>query len=127
MHDVTIDKPLRRYAYEVGSVPYNPFGDLQSPSGTVEARDGAFGVDLPAKSIVFLTTDYEDRQPAAVKDVRLDGGVLRWTASEEPEHRYYRVFRDGHQIASTVAAHLDVGAGGDFRVVSVDKWGNEGK
>ena len=142
----SLDKPMRRYVYEAGSVPYNPFGDLQSPSGTVEARDGAFGVDLPANSIVFLTTDYEDRRPAAVKDVRLDGGVLRWTASEEPEHRYYRVFHEGHQIASTVAEHLDVAcqcgddarvdarrrgavatSAPDFRVVSVDRWNNEGR
>ncbi len=142
----SLDKPLRRYVYEVGSVPYSPFGDLQGPSGTVDAKDGAFSVDLPAKSIVFLTTDYEDRQPTAVKDVRLDGGVLRWTASEAPDHRYFRVFHKGHQIASTVAEHLDVAcqcgddarvvarrrgavatSAPDFRVVAVDRWGNEGR
>ena len=131
----SLAKPLRRYVYEVGSVPYNAFGDLQVPSGTVEPKGGVFDVDLPAKSIVFLTTDYENRTPAAVKDVRLDGGVLRWTAAEAPEHRYYRVFADGRQIASTVATELPVAAvppaaprtSDAFRVASVDKWGNEGK
>ena len=131
----SLDKPLRRYVYEVGSVPYSAFGDLQRPSGTVEPKDGVFSVDLPAKSIVFLTTDYEDRQPTAVKDMRLDGGVLSWTASEEPEHRYYRIFADGRQIVSTVATEIPVAAvspvayrqSDTFRVASVDKWGNEGK
>ena len=141
-------QPFRRYVYEVGHVPYNAFNDLQPPAGTVTAKDGAFSVALPAKSITFLTTDYVDRQPAAVTGLRIAGRVLAWEPSEEPEHRYYRVYKDGKQIASTVATSLNLGGaqfaataseaincvppGGGrdkcvppvFAVKSVDKWNN---
>ena len=79
------------------------FNDLQPAKGTVTAVDGAVTVAVPAKSMTFLTTDYEDRVPAAVVNGRIANGVLSWTASKEPEHCYYRVYRDGKQIASTVA------------------------
>ena len=124
-----IHKPLRRYVYEAAHVPYSPFNDLQPMSGTVDSREGVFSVSLPAKSITFLTTDYEDRVPAAVTKVRIVDGKLGWAANEEPEHRYYRVYRDGKQIASTVATSLPVpGMTPDdacrFSVKSVDKWNN---
>ena len=109
-------QPLREYVYQVGKVPYSPFNDLQPASGKIDAKDGAFSVKLPAKSIVFLTTDYVDRKPAAIADVRLDGGVLRWAESDDKEHRYYRVYRDGKQIASTVATSLDLGGRVSSRV-----------
>ena len=122
-------QPLREYVYAVGTVPYSPFNDLQSVAGKVVAKDGTFSVKLPAKSIVFLTTDYKDRKPAVISDVRLIDGVLHWAASEEPEHCYYRVYRDGKQIASTVATSLPVSGvtpkdQGQFAVKSVDRWGN---
>ena len=80
-------------------------------------------------SITFLTTDYKDRQPAAVTKIRVVDGKLGWAANEEPEHRYYRVFKDGKQIASTVATSLPVpdakpADAPRFSVKSVDKWGN---
>ena len=124
-------QPLRRYVYEVGHVPYNAFNDLQPMSGTVAAKDGAFSVALPAKSITFLTTDYQDRMPPPVSDVRVEGGCVRWTATSDPLHRYYRVYKDGKQIASTVAACLPVTGttpadAKRYTVKSVDKWNNEG-
>ncbi len=141
-------QPLRRYEYVVGRVPYNAFNDLQPMSGMVTAKEGAFSVSLPAKSITFLTTDYQDRMPPVVTGVQLADGKLRWTATSDPLHRYYRVYKDGKQIASTVATSLDLGGsqspataadaincippdgGRDkrvtpvFAVKSVDKWGN---
>ena len=42
-------------------------------------------------------------------------------------HRYYRVYRGGRQIASTVATSLKVDGAGDYSVRSVDKWLNEGR
>lgn len=72
--------------------------------------------------------DYIDRTPPAVGGVELKGGVLSWTASTGPAHVYYRVYRDGVQIASTVATRLDVkGAKGDYAVRSVDRWNNVGR
>ena len=103
--------------------------DAAHTVGTVAAEGGRVSVTMSAKSLVFLTTDYIDRTPAAVANVRLENGRLAWAASEEPEHCYYRVFRDGRQIASTVAVSLAVpGMGPEdvkrFSVKSVDKWGN---
>ncbi len=124
-----LDKTLRIYEYDSANPPFNAFNDLQSPKGTVAATDGKATVSVPARSMTFLTTDYRDRTPSAVADVHVEDGVLRWTASADPEHCYYRVFEDGRQIASTVATSLPVPAtdATGFRVVSVDKWGNEGK
>ena len=93
------------------------------------AKGGVVSVAMPAKSMVFLTTDYVDRTPAAVANVRVANGRLVWEASVEPEHCYYRVYRDGKQIASTVATSLPVKVDdvARFAVKSVDKWNNEGK
>ena len=122
-------QPLRRYVYEVGHVPYNAFNDLQPPAGTVTAKDGTFSVSLPANSITFLTTDYQDRMPPVVTGIQLADGKLRWAAISDPLHRYYRVYKDGKQIASTVATSLPVPDAklantSCFSVKSVDKWGN---
>ena len=67
--------------------------------------------------------------PAAITDIRVADGTLVWAANEEPQHRYYRVYKDGRQVASTVATRLPVpGMTPDdakrFVVKSVDKWGN---
>ena len=127
-----LHQPLRRYVYEAAHVPYSPFNDLQPMSGTVTAKDGAFSVALPAKSITFLTTDYQDRMPPPVSDVRVEGGCVRWTATGDPLHRYYRVYKDGKQIASMVATSLPVpdakpADASRFSVKSVDKWNNARK
>ena len=128
----TIVKPLRLYEYDSANPPFNEFNDLQPMKGTVRAEGGCVSVAMPAKSLVFLTTDYIDRTPAAVANVRMVNGHLHWAASEEPEHCYYRVYRDGRQIASTVATSLPVSGVmpkdlRQFAVKSVDKWGNVGK
>jgi hypothetical protein len=124
-----LHQPLRRYVYEAAHVPYSPFNDLQPMSGTVTAKDGVINVSLPAKSMTFLTTDYENHVPAAVTKIRIVDGKLGWAANEEPEHRYYRVYKDGKQIASTVATSLPVPGmkpedAKRFAIKSVDKWNN---
>ena len=129
---LTPTRPLRVYEYDSEHPPINAFNDLQPAKGTVTAADGAVKVAVPAKSMTFLTTDYEDRVPAAVVNVRIANGVLSWAASKESEHCYYRVYRDGKQIASTVATSLAAPGTGEgdlkrFSVKSVDKWGNVGK
>ena len=76
--------------------------------------------------MAFFTTDYTDRTPPSVTGVKLGGdGALVWNTSADSDHVYYRVYRDGEQIASTVATRLDVkGAKGVYTVRSVDRWGN---
>ena len=126
-----LEKPLRVYKYDSSHPPCNPFNDLQPMSGSVSAKDGKVTVSVPARSLVFLTTDYTDRVPSAVADVRVSDGRLTWMPCEDSEHVYYRVFRDGAQIASTVATSLAVDGMAPedatrFSVRSVDKWGNVG-
>ena len=120
-----LDKPLRIYEYDSAKPPYNAFNDLQPPKGTVTATDGSFTVAMPAKSLVFLTTDYVDRTPSEVEDVDADDGRLAWDACEDPEHVYYRVFKNGRQIRSTVATSCAIDdEDAAYEVKSVDKWGN---
>ena len=125
-------RPARVYAYDAAAPALNPFGDLPAPVGVASPEGGVLRVEVPEKGMVFVTTDYAERVPAAVTKVRIVDGKLGWAANEEPEHCYYRVYRDGKQIASTVATSLPVpGMVPDdarrFAVKSVDKWGNVGK
>ena len=123
-----LDKPLRVYEYDSERPPLNPFNDLQPMKGTVSAVKGEVVVSVPARSLTFLTTDYVDRQPSAITQVKIAGGRLSWAPCADPEHVYYRVFKDGRQIASTVATSLNLGGSQFtatvFSVKSVDKWGN---
>ena len=124
----SLHQPLRRYVYDSAAVPFNAFNDLQPASGTVEPKEDAFEVDLPAKSMTFLTTDYEDVIPAAIDGVKVVKGKLTWNQTADENHRYYRVFKDGKQIASTVSTTFAVAdEKADYTVKSVDKWGNLGK
>ena len=118
-------KPLRKYVYDSSAVPSSPFNDLQPASGTVAATDGVMTVAMASKSMIFLTTDYTDRTPSSVTGVKISREKLTWHASPDIEHRYYRVFKDGAQIASTVATSLAVDApDAVYTVKSVDRWGN---
>lgn len=123
-------KDLRMYVYEADNVPFSEFNDLQPHKCVIKPdTKNSFTVKLPARSACFFTTDYTDRTPSPIAAPTLEGGVLRWQASPDKEHCYYRVFKDGKQIASTVATYLkiDGGGAGAYSVKSVDKWGNCGK
>jgi hypothetical protein len=123
-------QPLRVYAYDSAHVPYNAFNDLQPEIGRVaQDSDGTIRVDLPARGMVYLTSDYVDRVPAAIKRIAVRDNCLSWRPCADPEHVYYRVYHDGRQIASTVATSLAVtgGRSSSYAVKSVDRWGNVGK
>ena len=88
---------------------------------------GTFALEIPEKGMAFVTTDYQSRTPAAVKDVKVENGRLTWTATDDPNHCYYRVYANGRQIASTVATSYEPqNASSTFTVRSVDRWGNVG-
>lgn len=124
----SLGKAARVYVYDSANPPFNEFNDLQDYSGLAEESGGRLTVTLPARSVVFVTTDYTDRVPSKVKGVRVKGDTLVWKETADPEHRYYRVFQDGRQIASTVATSLPLkNRKGKFRVVSIDVWGNRGE
>jgi hypothetical protein len=119
------DKPLRYYLYDSANVPYNKFCDLQKYSKLVEPKDGSLSVEVPARSIVYLTTDYQDRIPSEIKGIKIKNNLLKWNATTDKEHCYYRVFKNGEQIASTVATSLKIkDKKAKYSVKSVDKWGN---
>ena len=79
-------------------------------------------------SVTFLSTDYKNRVPSEIKKIRINTNELLWNACEDSEHCYYRVFKDGVQIASTVANSIKIlDTGAEYKVISVDKYGNVGK
>lgn len=120
-----LSQPMRVYRYDSANPPENEFNDLQSADGTIsQAEDGTLRVRLGAKSMAYLTTDYLDRLPPAVTGVKHDGKLLTWNPVDDADHRYYRVYLNGRQIASTIACSLAATAAGDYSVVSVDRWGN---
>ena len=121
------DKPLRRYDF-LADEPYeNEFCDLQHFSELVEC-DGVAKIKVAPRSVTFLTTDYEDRIPSEITNVRVDGDTLLWDHSKDDEHCYYRVFESGKQIASTVANSIEIiNTGATYSVISVDKYGNTGE
>ena len=133
-------KDVRRYDFVASRPPENPFNDLQAASEVLPVKDGKVTLKMTHDALAILTTDYADVKPAAVEGVVHKDGVLSWKASESPDHRYYRVYRNGRQIASTVATTLDQGGSravatadgaasvhSEFSVRSVDKWGNVGE
>ena len=131
-HDAEVDiiqnspaqeKAYRCLEYDMRHVPADPFNDLQ-PFTVLKENT----VTVPSMGMALLTTDYTDRVPSAIGNVRMENGSLAWDPCTDPEHCYYRVFREGRQIASTVAEHLerDDFPGGRYTVISVDKWGNAG-
>jgi hypothetical protein len=117
----------RLYLYDSAKPYANRFGDLPRPDCTVSPTGDELHVEIPEKGMAFMTTDYIERVPPPVKGVKVAGGRLVWTASDDPNLRYYRVYMDCKRIASTVATSCGIdNAGADFTVVSVDRWGNAG-
>ena len=118
------DKPMRKYEYIADVIPFNKFNDLQDYSELVKTNNNEFTTVLPPKSIVFLTTDYVDRVPSKITGVKHSKGKLVWNKCRDEEHRYYRVYRNGEQIASTVAQYIFADEKAEYSVYSVDKYGN---
>ena len=75
--------------------------------------------------MIILTTDYEYCIPSDITGVKAENGFLSWNHSTDKNHVYYRVFKDGKQIASTVANNIMItDDSGNYCVFSVDKYGN---
>lgn len=115
----------RIYMFHEDTPPYNSFNDLQPHCGLIDLNREGCTIELPPRSAVFLTTDYRERTPSAIENITLRGDTLFWAPCPDKEHCYYRVFRDGKQIASTVAEHYrPADPTGTFTVCSVDQYGN---
>lgn len=130
------NKPMRRYDFCADKIPYNDFCDLQ-PYSELLACNGQAALTVSPKSVTFLTTDYIQRAPSNVENVRIENGMLAWNKCNDPEHCYYRVFASNkadftpayeNQIASTVAEHCEIEDPNlCYKVVSIDQYGNVGK
>ena len=125
----TSPRGARLYLYDSANPRLNPFGDLPPADCVLTPDGGAVRFEIPENGMAFVTTDYVERVPTPVKDVKVADGRLTWTPVDDPDHCYYRVYENGSQIASTVATSLPVKTDdvSSFTVKSVDKWGNEGR
>lgn len=120
-------KAMRRYDFAADNIPYSKFNDLQPYSALVEAAENV-SLTVPPRSVTFLTTDYVDRTPSRVGDIRREGKKLYWSECTDAEHCYYRVYKNGVQTASTVACYADAeDADASYAVISVDRYGNAGE
>jgi hypothetical protein len=125
-----LEKPLRKFVFNPAKPPQHPFGDLPPANALIKAQNGSFEDELPPNSFVVYTTDYEDRLPAEVKEVRVEskGGkrIARWAPATDTDHCYYRVFSGNEQVGSTVATSLALpkNAAGKITVKAVDTSGN---
>lgn len=128
-------KPLRKYEYCAKNVPFNKFNDLQSYSELVDWSKPSKKISVKGKSVTFFTTDYVERVPSKIKNIRLNGGKLVWDKCTDAEHRYYRVYASNeknfeicyeNQVASTAVEYILTPKYKYFKVVSVDIYGNSG-
>lgn len=127
-------QPFRVYECTADHVPYNPFNDLQPHTCLKSMESGKVMLTLSPRSITFLTTDYTERIPSKIRNIRKEGTLLRWSKCDDPEHCYYRVYADRtpdftpgpeNQIASTVAEFTQIPDPSLFcKVLSVDHSGN---
>ena len=121
-----VKKAMRMYQYDPQNIPRNRFADLQDPIDMAEVdENGVSLVRLAGNTVTVLTTDYEDRTPPMAQNLRLEDGRLTWDAVVDVDHRYYRVFADGIQVASTVETSIPVSQkDARYQVCSVDKYNN---
>ena len=70
-----------------------------------------------------MTTGFDAEAPPAVSGIALTDGVLRWQPGPAKDLCYYRVFRNGKQIRSTIATQTAVegGTAGEYSVIAVDQ------
>lgn len=130
----TFDKPLRKYECAADNIPYNKFGDLQDYSEVIAAHNGKLETVLKPKSVTFITTDYIERKPSPVTNMRTENGKLLWDKCKDEEHCYYRVYASDdkdfvpnydNQIVSTVAEEIPIeNENLYYKIMSVDKYGN---
>lgn len=133
---VTIQLPksgkesFRVYRYLESNPPINQFGDLQAPSETVKLNVSSLKLFMPAKSVMIITNDYEEKNNSVCAEITTcDGSILKWKPVSDKNHCYYRVFAvEGNvekQIASTVACHCKIQDPSlNYHIYSVDRFGN---
>lgn len=124
---------FRKYVYDPERVPMTEDGDLHSWSALVPMQDGQLIDTLPAGALVIYTTMYDEEPPLPPTNVRaraLEDGVweIHWEASPSGDVSYYRVYRDGLRVGSSITTRFvdrsAKGRAGVYRVAAVDRSGN---
>ncbi len=120
-----VDRAFRVTAWEARKPYMSPFVDLPPYTDLAERREDAIRTVLPAESVTVLTDGWQPKEaPVTAEIVSHEGGVLRWKAVSDPRHCYYRVYRNGAQVRSTVALSCAAPDEGRYEVRSVDVDGN---
>lgn len=127
---ITPQKPLRKYIFDPSRPPQHPFGDLPAANELVKAPNGTLEDKLLPMSLVVYTTDYDEKAPANVRDVRSETTegkrIARWSPVADEDLCYYRVFVGERQVGSTVTTSLILpdDVKGEVKVKAVDSSGN---
>ena len=105
-----------------------------SRAEVIAAHNGKLETVLKPKSVTFITTDYIERKPSPVTNMRTENGKLLWDKCKDEEHCYYRVYASDdkdfvpnydNQIVSTVAEEIPIeNENLYYKIMSVDKYGN---
>lgn len=124
--EFNLNNEYRMYEYVCGSVPDNKFGDIQGFELIESDKNGNIGLSVKPHSMILLTTDYIDRKPHQVNNISISENYISWDDVNDEYHAYYRVFKNGKQIASTVSnkVYVEVDKYADYSVKSVDRFGN---
>ena len=120
-----LSRAFRVTSWEARRPYVSLFADLPPFSDLAERRGDAIRTVLPPDSVTVLTDGWQPKEaPVTAEIVSHEDGILRWKAVSDPRHCYYRVFRDGEQIRSTVALSCTAPDEGRYVVRSVDTDGN---
>ena len=109
---------FRVYLTDTNSIRTNEFADL--PRYDFMLGDS---LTMPPESIAVITDDF-DPEERHIEAELIEGDTLSWKPVTDPRHSYYRIDDGERQIGSTVAERFDA-RGGNYRVVSVDRDGEE--
>lgn len=115
--------PLRVFVQDMNSPEVNRFADLPSYKFTIDPESPEFV--LSPESIAVVTDDYDPTPRKVEAEIVSSDKKLIWKPVKDARHCYYRVYDGDEQIASTVAESCEISKGGKYRVISVDRDGEE--
>jgi hypothetical protein len=121
---------LQKYLYDAYNPPTSSFADMPGPISKIRlAKDGLHDVLTPF-TIVVYTNDVPDAPLPAVRELsaaHVEASIhISWQTIEGAI--YYRVYRDGKQVASTTEnVYKDEIIGSSYMVAAVDSGYIEGE
>jgi hypothetical protein len=99
-------RPLRKFSYEAGNVPRNPFADLPKWEEEAAPEENRLLVKVPARSVQLFTTDYRAHVPESVGEPVIGpDGTLSWNPSKDEHHCYTEARKELHFSSRLDVAH----------------------